>query len=41
LAAGNLVRGPAILESPATTFVVPDGYETYLDAHRLFHLRTR
>ena len=41
LKAGNLVRGPAILESPATTFVVPDGYETYLDAHRLFHLRTR
>jgi acetone carboxylase beta subunit len=41
LKAGNLVRGPAILESPATTFVVPDGYETSLDAHRLFHLRTR
>jgi len=36
---GNRVPGPAIIESDATTFVVPDGFETYLDGHRLFHLR--
>ncbi len=36
---GNRVTGPAIIESDATTFVVPDGFETWLDAHRLFHLR--
>lgn len=36
---GNVVTGPAIIESDATTFVVPDGFETYLDGHRLFHLR--
>jgi acetone carboxylase beta subunit len=39
LRAGNRVTGPAIIESPATTFVVPDGFETDIDAHRLFHLR--
>ena len=36
---GNTVTGPAIIESDATTFVVPDGFETYLDGRRLFHLR--
>ena len=36
---GNVVTGPAIIESDATTFVVPDGFETFLDGHRLFHLR--
>lgn len=35
---GNRVIGPAIIESDATTFVVPDGFETFLDGHRLFHL---
>lgn len=35
---GNRVPGPAIIESDATTFVVPDGFETFLDGHRLFHL---
>jgi len=39
LAAGNRIVGPAIIESPSTTFVVPDGFETYLDMHRLFHLK--
>jgi acetone carboxylase beta subunit len=38
LCPGNRVRGPAIIESEATTFVVPDGFETFLDGHRLFHL---
>ncbi|PWV65607.1 acetone carboxylase beta subunit [Plasticicumulans acidivorans] len=36
---GNQVRGPAVIESDATTFVVPDGFETTIDKHRLFHLR--
>ncbi|MFB9952410.1 hydantoinase/oxoprolinase family protein [Rhizobium puerariae] len=36
---GNRVIGPAIIESDATTFVVPDGFETWLDGHRLFHLQ--
>lgn len=36
---GNRVKGPAIIESDATTFVVPDGFETWLDGHRLFHLQ--
>ncbi|AOJ04071.1 acetone carboxylase subunit beta [Burkholderia mayonis] len=36
---GNVITGPAIVESDATTFVVPDGFETTLDKHRLFHLK--
>ncbi|QPC43542.1 hydantoinase/oxoprolinase family protein [Kaustia mangrovi] len=36
---GNRVEGPAIIESDATTFVVPTGFVTWLDAHRLFHLK--
>ena len=36
---GNHIVGPAIVESASTTFVVPDGFETRLDQHRLFHLK--
>lgn len=36
---GNEVFGPAIVESDATTFIVPKGFATTLDKHRLFHLR--
>ncbi|HJV95674.1 MAG TPA: hydantoinase/oxoprolinase family protein, partial [Albitalea sp.] len=36
---GNTITGPAIVESDATTFVVPKGFSTTLDKHRLFHLR--
>ncbi|MGE4482772.1 hydantoinase/oxoprolinase family protein [Acidocella sp.] len=36
---GNKVMGPAIIESDATTFVVPNGFATWLDGHRLFHLK--
>jgi len=36
---GNRITGPAIIESDATTFVVPGGFETWLDGHRLFHLK--
>ncbi len=39
LKAGNRVTGPAVIESDATTFVVPAGFETYLDQYRLFHLK--
>lgn len=39
LKAGNRIAGPAVIESPATTLVVPDGWATELDTHRLFHLR--
>ena len=28
-----------IIESDATTFVVPEGFATTLDKHRLFHLK--
>jgi acetone carboxylase beta subunit len=35
------IIGPAIIESDATTFVVPDGFETTLDKHRLFHLKSQ
>lgn len=38
LKAGNHITGPAIIESDATTFVVPDGFATTVDKHRLFHL---
>ena len=38
LKAGNRIEGPAIIESPATTFVLPRGFATRLDGHRLFHL---
>jgi acetone carboxylase beta subunit len=36
---GNHIVGPAIIESDATTFVVPKGFATTLDKHRLFHLQ--
>ncbi|MDQ0340540.1 acetone carboxylase beta subunit [Caldalkalibacillus uzonensis] len=39
LKAGNKIKAFAILESPATTFVIPPGFETYLDQHRIFHLK--
>ena len=36
---GNRIVGPAVIESDATTFVVPEGFESWLDKHRLFHLK--
>ncbi len=35
---GNIVCGPAIIESPATTLPVPPGKQVRLDQHRIFHL---
>ena len=36
---GNRISAFAILESTATTLVVPLGFEAYLDENRIFHLR--
>jgi N-methylhydantoinase A/oxoprolinase/acetone carboxylase beta subunit len=38
IAAGNTVRGPAIVEHSATTFAVPPGRAARLDSHHIFHL---
>jgi N-methylhydantoinase A/acetone carboxylase beta subunit len=38
LQAGNVVMGPAIVESPATTVTVPPTFKTELDQNRIFHL---
>ncbi|MXR50381.1 hydantoinase/oxoprolinase family protein [Halovenus sp. WSH3] len=38
LEAGNVVEGPAVVEAPATTMLVPPGFEAPLDEHRIFHL---
>ena len=38
--AGQTVSGPAVLESPATTFAVPPGRAARLDEHQIFHLVT-
>jgi acetone carboxylase, beta subunit len=39
LRAGNVIEGPAVIEDPATTFVLPPGTSAALDRHRIFHLR--
>lgn len=39
LRSGNVLEGLAIVESPATTFVIPPGAKAELDSRRLFHLR--
>lgn len=36
---GNKIYGPAVVESDSTTLVVPGGFSTMLDKHKLFHLR--
>jgi N-methylhydantoinase A/oxoprolinase/acetone carboxylase beta subunit len=38
LQAGNVIAGPAIVESPADTLVIPPGRRARLDQHRIFHL---
>jgi N-methylhydantoinase A/acetone carboxylase beta subunit len=35
---GQAVEGPAVLESPATTFTIPPGRRARLDEHQIFHL---
>lgn len=36
---GNVIKAFSIIESTATTLVVPSGFEAYLDEKRIFHLR--
>ena len=38
LKAGNVIKGAAVIEAPATTLVVPPGYQVKLDKHRIFHM---
>jgi N-methylhydantoinase A/acetone carboxylase beta subunit len=35
---GNVINGPAVIEAPATTLVVPPGFRVKLDNHRMFHM---
>ncbi|MFB0562895.1 MAG: hydantoinase/oxoprolinase family protein [Candidatus Lokiarchaeia archaeon] len=35
---GNVIDGPAVIEAPATTLVVPPGFRVKLDKHRIFHM---
>lgn len=41
LRAGNTIEGPAVLESPASTYLVPPGFTTKLDKRRIFWLEVR
>jgi N-methylhydantoinase A/oxoprolinase/acetone carboxylase beta subunit len=38
LRAGNVIRGPAVVESPADTLALPPGRRARLDERRIFHL---
>ncbi len=38
LCAGNKIEGPAIVESPASTMVVPPGRRVFLDRNLIFHM---
>ena len=38
LNSGNIVSGPAVIEAPATTLVIPPGFKVKLDKHRIFHM---
>jgi N-methylhydantoinase A len=39
LEAGNVIAGPAIIEHPATTLLIPPGHRVELDSRRLIHFR--
>ena len=39
LGAGNVVNGPAVIEHPATTLLVPPGHHVEFDNRRLIHYR--
>jgi N-methylhydantoinase A/acetone carboxylase beta subunit len=41
LRAGNVLDGPAIVEAPSTTFVIPPDRVARLDGRRIFHLSRR
>ena len=38
LAPGNELVGPAVIEHPATTYLIPPRFRTYLDEWAIFHL---
>lgn len=38
---GNTIKGPAVIEAPATTLVVPPNYQVMLDKHRIFHMEVK
>ena len=38
---GNTVTGPTVVEAPATTILVPPGFEAPLDSNRIYHLTER
>ena len=38
LHAGNVVNGPVVVESPASTMMIPPGRSARLDEHRIFHI---
>jgi N-methylhydantoinase A/oxoprolinase/acetone carboxylase beta subunit len=40
LKSGNRISGPAVIESPSTTLMIPPGREVFLDEHRVFHMNT-
>ncbi|MFX0007378.1 MAG: hydantoinase/oxoprolinase family protein [Candidatus Hermodarchaeota archaeon] len=35
---GNILEGPAVVEAPATTLIIPPEARVKLDKHRIFHL---
>lgn len=39
LTPGNVVTGPAVVEAPATTMLVPPAFEASLDEHQIYHLQ--
>jgi N-methylhydantoinase A len=41
LVPGNEVAGPAVIEHPATTFLIPPDHTTVLDEWKIFHLHER
>lgn len=41
LNSGNIIDGPAVIEAPATTLVVPPNYRVKLDKHRIFHMEVK
>ena len=41
LKAGNILDGPAVIEAPATTLVVPPDFRVKLDKHRIFHMEVK
>ncbi len=41
LESGNEIVGPAVIEAPATTLLVPPGMRAAMDAYRIFHLTSK